>query len=337
MKLRTLRKTRVSLDIGENYKDPAEFRDLVVLADELGFDTAWLGDHFMPWFHSGNKSSFVWSLVGPCLERTRSIKVGPFVTTPIGGRYHPAIVAQAVATLDNMYPGRVVVAVGSGEAMNEVPFFQGGTWPSWEERTERLVEGVRLMRRLWESDDYFDFDGKYFPMKQVFLYTKPKTSLGVYFSAIGPKAATKAGEIGAHLVTLNSRNDLDRCRNVIFPEFEQAARKHGKDPSKLEKVVSLSFAVGSREEVIRGGREAAGIIARGSLAEPDPRRIQDMGNRLVSDEDIVKATHICASWEEAVDYVNDFAKLGVAEVVLPSGSDAGLIRRFAEEILPQVK
>jgi coenzyme F420-dependent glucose-6-phosphate dehydrogenase len=99
---------KISLDIGENERDPADFRDCVMLADKLGFDVAWLGDHFMPWLHSGNRSAYVWSLIGPCLERTKNIKVGPFVTSPIGGRYNPAIVAQASATHDSMYSNRFV-------------------------------------------------------------------------------------------------------------------------------------------------------------------------------------------------------------------------------------
>lgn len=323
---------RISLDVGENHKDPAEFRDCIVLADKLGFDTAWLGDHFMPWFHTSGRSSFVWSMIGPCLERTHNIKVGPLVTTPIGGRYHPAIIAQASATLDNMYPGRFALGVGSGEAMNEVPFL--GRWPAWQERTERLLEGIKLMKELWNSGSYFDFEGKYFEMKNVFLYTKPKTELRIYFSAIGPKTAKIAGEIGADLLTLNSHNSFERIRDVVIPAYESGVRSSNKDPAEGGKVISLTFAVGSRDEVVKEGREASGIIAKGSLDEPDPRKIQEMGNKFVSDEKLASDLHICSTWQEAVEYVSKFQKLGADEVILPSGPDPKMINKYAQEILP---
>ena len=155
----------------------------------------------MPWMDSGKRSAFVWSLMGSALEASKKIQVGPYVSTPIGARYHPAIVAQASATLDNMYPGRFIIGVGTGEAVNEAMFLPSG-WPRWKERTDRLVEGVELMKRLWSSDSYFDFQGNYFKMNQVFLYTKPKTNLKVYFSAVGEKFAEISGKYGDGLITL---------------------------------------------------------------------------------------------------------------------------------------
>ena len=90
----------IQLDLGENWYDPSGFVDALVCAEDSGFKTAWFGDHFMPWFHSGNRSQFVWSTLGAAMQRTQKIKTGPLVTPPIGARYHPAIVAQASATLD---------------------------------------------------------------------------------------------------------------------------------------------------------------------------------------------------------------------------------------------
>ena len=128
-------KIRFQLDLGENDFDPAQFVDGVVYADELGFDTAWFGDHFFPWYHSGKKSAFAWAVMSVALEKTNRIKVGPLVSTPIGGRYHPALIAQASATIDNMYPGRFSLGVGTGEAVNERPFFND-KWPTWNERID---------------------------------------------------------------------------------------------------------------------------------------------------------------------------------------------------------
>lgn len=322
---------KISLDLGENEKDPADFRDCVVLADKLGFAAAWLGDHFMPWVHSGNRSAYVWSLMGACFEQTKSIKIGPLVTSPIGARYHPAIIAQASATLDNMYPNRFLLGVGTGEAMNEVPFLE--VWPPWQERVERLVEGILLIRKLWESTSYIDFDGKYFRMKQVYLYTKPKTNLKIYFSGVGPKSAYYAGMYGDHLVTLSSNNPLERCRDVIFPSFEKGAKAAGKDPQTMEKVISLSFTLEDKESYLASARKYAGISAKGSWDQTDPRRIEAIGYSL-PEEEVLNSTYLCSSWSDLIDTISKFHEIGATQVTLYSGPNPKLIRTYAKEILP---
>src|SRR3990172_4289655 len=158
---------KISVNLGEGYNDPRRFVECAVIAEKYGFDTVWFGDHLVPWTHSQNKSAFVWSVMPSALERTNRIKVGALVTSPIGGRYHPLIIGQAAATLDNIYPGRFRLGVGSGEAINESNFFPNG-WPRWQERIERLSEAVVLVRSMWESEEYFSYQGKYFKISNFF-------------------------------------------------------------------------------------------------------------------------------------------------------------------------
>ena len=329
------RDLKISLDIGENEKDPAEFRDLVVLSDKLGFDVAWLGDHFLPWMDSGNRSAYVWSLMGSALEASKNIKVGPYVTTPIGARYHPAIIAQACATLDNMYPGRFILGVGTGEAVNEAMFLPHG-WPPWKERAERLVEGVDLMRKLWSSDSYFDFDGSYFKMKQVFLYTKPKTDLKVYFSAVGEKFAELSGMHSDGLITLTSRHSREHLRDVIFPSFDRGARSAGKDPSKIEKMISFNFTLEDPDSYLKSHKKHAGNLVKKALAEPDTRRIENMGEEL-TDEAVLKGTNFCSSWSDVIDLIFKYKEIGVNHFVLASGPDRIKIRTYANRILKEFR
>jgi G6PDH family F420-dependent oxidoreductase len=331
MRGRRTRRPEIGLDIGENHKDPADFRDAVILAGRLGFDVAWLGDHFMPWVHSGARSAFVWSLLGSSFEASKKVRVGPYVTTPIGGRYHPAVVAQAAATLDSMYPGRFVLGVGTGEAMNEAPFMPA--WPRWRERMDRLIEGVQFMRKLWTSDSYFDFDGKYFKSRQVFLYTKPRTDIKVLFSSVGEKSATIAGEHGDGIITVNMRNSLDRIRQTIFGNFDAGARAAGKDPSTLEKVVTVGFTFESEREFLKRARGGSGPLAKGSYDEPDPRRIERMGST-IPDDDLLRTTQFCSSWPEVAELVWRYKDMGATQVVLPAAADPELIRRYARRLLP---
>ena len=132
-----LRDLKISVNLGEGYNDPMCFVECAVVAEKYGFDTVWFGDHLLPWIHSQSRSAFVWSVLPLALDRTKRINAGVLVTSPIGGRYHPLIVGQAAATLDNLFPGRFHLGVGSGESVNESNFFVNG-WPKWKERMSQI-------------------------------------------------------------------------------------------------------------------------------------------------------------------------------------------------------
>jgi coenzyme F420-dependent glucose-6-phosphate dehydrogenase len=319
------------VNIGEGYHDPMQFVECVAVAERYGFDAVWFGDHLLPWIHNQNKSAFVWSVMASALDRTERIKVGPIVTSPIGGRYHPAIIGQAAATLDNMYPERFQLGVGSGEAINEANFFPNG-WPRWQERIDRLAEAVVLMKRMWESEEYFSYQGKYFKMNNFFLYTKPKSKIPVYFAAQGRKAAAYAGIYGDHLVTVNSP---ENCRDVIFPSFEESARKVGKNPSKMEKMVEISLYFSDKnvgvKEVRRKGE--AGFFAKGSFDETDPRKIQEMSN-LVVDKTIVDNFCFVSSPDDIIETIERYLYADATHVELVTHSFPDRIEFIGEKVLP---
>jgi len=326
---------RLSLDLGEDDYDPAVFVEAAQFAEKQGFSRVWLGDHFMPWVHSGNRSAFVWSVLAVCLDRTSSIQAGPYVTSPIGGRYHPAIVAQAVATLDNMYPGRCLLGVGTGEAVNEASFFERG-WPNWKERVERLVEGLRLIEELFKMGTPFDFEGKYFKMKDVMLYTKPKTNIPFYFSAVGEKSAFLAGKHAGNIITLTTHNSLERCGKVILPAFEKGLREAGRDPSKSEKIGSLSFTFEDRATYVNEARKRAGLIAPKSWDVRDPRVVEELG-KSVDEKRIVDSTFFCENWDDLAQVIKSFGRIGFTEIVLYTGPKKESIREVAENLLPNFK
>jgi len=316
-------------DLGENYFDPYDFVDAATHAEKLGYTTAWFGDHFVPWFHSGKKSSFVWSVMSVALEKTSSIRVGPFVTTPIGGRYHPASVAQASATIDNMYPGRFVLGVGTGEAINERPFFNGH-WPAWTERIDRLTEGLTLIRRLWESQEPFSFDGKYFKSDFFHLYTKPKTKIPVFFSAVGKNAAYKAGQYGDHLVTLSRAGGLNRIRDTIIPPFKRGCEDSGRKIGKV--VVSLNVSLENPKELWAKSRKEFGYVTRDAWSVKTPLEVEARGDALTV-EDLKDAVYFCKDWKEAVGVVEQCQQIGANAVVLGTGLDKRLMEQYAANIL----
>jgi len=169
---------------------PQELLDLAVLAEEKGFDSIWVSDHYQPFKHTDGHSPFSLAWLGAAGQRTRRAILGTSVLTPTF-RYHPAVVAQAFATLDRLTPERVILGVGTGESMNEVPVI-GIDWPPFKERLGRLREAVDLMRRLW-TEDFVTFEGEYYRTKDVTLYDKPARPVPIYVGAGGEVAARFAG------------------------------------------------------------------------------------------------------------------------------------------------
>jgi len=322
---------KLSVDIGESYNEPMRFVECAIMADKYGFDTVWFGDHLLPWTHRRRGAPFVWSVMPLALERTRKVKIGAHVTTPIGGRYHPLIIAQAAATLDNMFPGRFALGVGSGEAMNEALFFSGN-WPKWNERIKRLAEAILLIRKAWETRDYFAFEGSYFKVENFFLYTKPKSSIPIYFSALGEKAAAYAGTYGDHLITITSP---EVCRDVIFPSFESSATKAGKNPSTMEKMVPISVWFVDKEhgpeEVRRSGD--AGLLAKEARDERDPRKIEKMAQS-VSDDRILASKCFFSSPDELIDLIDNYRRIGATHIAFDIQSFPERIEILGERVLP---
>jgi coenzyme F420-dependent glucose-6-phosphate dehydrogenase len=303
-------------------------------SEKAGFDSVWFGDHFLPWHHSFKHSCFVWSVMAAAAERTRRIPVGVDVTVPIGGRYHPAIVAQAVSTLGAMYPGRILLGVGNGEAMNEKRFMSH--WPKWRERMERLTEALDFIRRLWIEEDFFDYHGKYFAMDKAFLYVKPKRAIPIYFSAIGEKAAFFAGMHGDHLITVNTQ---ERCRDVIFPQFEKGALAAGKDSRRMQKVVSVIGGVADIPGAVRRIRRIhAGSMIMSNFEEEDPRKIEESQSR-VTDEMIHQNYCLSKDGEELIEAFDSFRKIGADQVIFTdfSPDPKKTTQVFRRKVIPYFK
>jgi len=327
---------RFGFDVDGGWLSPNDHVDSAVLAEKLGYDSLWIGDHLMPWFDDAAQAPAAWPWLGVALARTSRIKVGPAVTVPIGGRYHPVLVGQAAATLDSMFPGRFVLGVGTGQAMSEQRFME--SWPGWKERGERLEEGLKLIRKLWTEDRYFDWKGKFFPMEKMYLYTRPAGPIDVYVSARGRHAARIAGQLGDHLMTPVS--DTAKIRDEIIPEFERSVRLSGRDPSKAHKIGYMAVGIGDVDELVnllRNSAGAAGLIdaARGEM---DPRKIQEMSAQAPRDL-LIKHHHLVRRAEELIEPAQALVDAGCDYLIFNDESrrTSSALRSIAEEVVPQVK
>src|SRR5664279_4721060 len=168
--------------------DPRELVEIAVAAEAHGMQSVAVSDHFQPWRHEGGHAPFSLTWMAAVGERTKTIQIGTSVMTPTF-RYNPAVIAQAFASMGVMYPGRIMLGVGTGEALNEVATgFRGAgeqTWPDFKERFARLREAVELMRALW-SDDRVSFEGDFYSTHDASIYDRPDQPIPIYIAAGGP-------------------------------------------------------------------------------------------------------------------------------------------------------
>ena len=253
--------------------DPKTLLDYAVLAEQLGFDSVAVSDHFHPWRDSGGHAPFAFAWLGAVTARTSRVRLGTSVVTP-SFRYHPAIVAQAMATIALLAPGRVFLGVGSGESMNETPLTTT-EWPEPGERLRRLREAVSLIKKLW-SENYVTFEGKYFRTTEAKLFDKPRDPIPLLIAAGGPQAAAFAGRDGDGIIVTSGKG-AELYRDTLVPAMEKGARDKGRDPATLERMIEMKVSFDhDRSRAMEDTKEWAALAlpAEDKAGVEDPREME---------------------------------------------------------------
>jgi len=303
--------------------------DYAVLAQKAGFSAIWASDHFQPWFHTGAKETQAWVWLATLLERTKQIPVGTGVTASIL-RYHPAIIAQVFASLEAMHGKRVFLTLGAGEALNELPL--GYDWISIKKRRERVEESVILIRKLI-SEDFVNFSGKHFSLRDANLYMK--ATFPIYIGASGPKMAEVVGELGDGFLTIKG---ADYAKAELFPAIERGARKVGKKLDDITKVVEIDMSYHrDYKTALAPLRTQAGTLFPEVFTDAiyDPREIERMGSK-VSDEELAKSFVVAQNPEDIIKPIESAFKLGFDHVYVASLSpdERAFIKLCGEKVLP---
>ncbi|WP_291799535.1 TIGR03557 family F420-dependent LLM class oxidoreductase [Cellulomonas sp.] len=223
---------------------PTEAIELAVHAESRGFSGVMAADHFQPWVPAQGQSAFVWNVLAALGERTRG-DIGPGVTAPTF-RWHPAMVAQASATLAAMYPGRHWLGIGSGEALNEhvvAPY-----WPEAPERINRMFEAVELIKKLFHASIAgrdVKHAGTYYKLESTRLWTMPEVAPEVLIATAGPVTAKRAGRVADGLITVGA--PLEKIAG-LFQRFDEGAQESGRDPATLPKVLQLHLSWAQTDE-----------------------------------------------------------------------------------------
>src|SRR5918997_5722414 len=225
---------------------PTELLGYGVRAEELGFDSVFISDHLQPWRHDGGHAPAALPWLGALVARTERVTVGTSVLTPTF-RYHPAVVAQAFATLGCLAPGRVILGVGSGESLNEVPL--GTVWPDGKERFARLKEAVTLIRRLW-TEDRVSFEGTYYRTEHATVYDKPERPVPVYIGASGPSATRMAGRLADGFITTSGK-DPSLYTDTLMPALAEGIEKAARRPEDVERLLEVKVSFDHDLELAR--------------------------------------------------------------------------------------
>jgi len=291
---------------------------LASAVEKAGFDSIWVADHFAPFSHEmglmnpasvGNWMAL--PILPLILSNTTRCAAGTNVLCPTL-RYHPAIIAQYFAQLDYLFPGRTIMGVGAGEAVNETPIV--GRFPPYRERMERLEEAIEVMRKLWASEDYFDYQGRYYKLKNVFLYAKPKEKIPIVISAFGEKSAELAGKVGDGIIIHWARPQ--QKRNLILERFVEAAKKTGKDPETMIKAAYFQGGITSDPlPVVRFAKSSWSWARLTSINEPDPRKVDETG-RALSDEEVLKHLTLVPKVDDLIKSFDSALKAGINHLIM---------------------
>lgn len=305
---------------------PDELLELVRRAGAAGFEAAMCSDHFHPWSTAQGQSGFAWSWLGAAMATT-ALPYG-VVTSPVG-RYHPAVVAQAAATLARMFEGRFWLAAGSGEALNEA--ITGGAWPAKDLRNRRLLEAVQVMRALWRGEEVTHRGT--FTVERATLYTRPDTPPPVFVAALSPETARWAGGWADGLITVSMPRE--KLRAIV-----DAFRDGGGDGKPLRLQVKLAFA-GSDADALAGAHaQWRTNVFDGPVSEDlrTPAHFEAAA-RHVRPEDVAAMVRVSADPQRQLAWLREDLELGFDELLLHNvhRDQAAFIDAFGEHVLPALR
>jgi coenzyme F420-dependent glucose-6-phosphate dehydrogenase len=315
-------------DVRDNVR---RVRDL----EEAGFTHIWEGDHTLPWQHSSGHSAGIWATLTAFLANTERAIVGPMVIPPIGIRHQPVDVAVEMATLALLYPGRVALGVGTGEAMNEKT--TTGRWPPLRERIERLTEAIELIRRCWSEPDYFRHRGRHFD-SFFFLYQKPDGRIPIICAAGGPKMAGNAGRLADGYVAVGVPPIVHE--QTLIPAFEAGASDAGRTAGDGLRCawVSTSYHP-DRRRAIEGARVYGGLLIPEAYSYIQDPRVIEQRALLVRDEALLDAFCVASSGEEIIARFEAFIAAGCDHIIWADMSpDPSLVAPICrDEVLPYLQ
>lgn len=336
--------TGAKVRIRVGYKASAEQfgpRDLVeyaVRAEELGLDSVTVSDHFLPWRHEGGHAPFALAWMAAVGERTNRVLIGTSVLTPTF-RYNPAVIAQAFATMGLLYPGRIMLGVGTGEALNEIAV-SGREWPEFKERFARLREAVELIRNLWTQDEGVSSDGPFYKLVDASIYDRPETPVKVYVAAGGPVVARYAGRTADGFIATSGKG-MELYTEKLIPAVKEGAEKGERSFDDVDRMLEVKISY-DRDPAL--ALENTRFWAPLSLTPEQKHSVQSATEmeRLADElpiEQVAQRWIVASDPEEVVRQLQPYLDAGFNHLVMhgPGHDQERFLTQFTSDVLPLLR
>jgi len=320
----------------EQFPSP-QLLDFAVLAERTGFDSVFISDHFQPWRHTGGQAPFSIAWLGALGAKTSRIVMGTSVLTPTF-RYHPSVVAQAFATLENLFPGRVVLGAGTGESLNEVPA-SGLVWPPQKERTARFKEAIDLIGRLWR-EERLTYEGQYYRTEKATIYERPQAPPRIFIAAAGPVMAKMAGEKGAGFICTSGKK-MELYTETLLPNVAAGLAARPAPAEEFDRMIEIKLSFDAdRRRALEDTRcwAALGLTPDEKMNTEDPLDMERLADSLPLER-------AAARWivsddpAEVVERVKVYTRMGFNHLVFhaPGPDQARFLELFSQSVMPALR
>jgi coenzyme F420-dependent glucose-6-phosphate dehydrogenase len=321
---------------------PRELVELAVAAEAHGFESVAVSDHFQPWRQRDGHAPFSLAWLAAAGERTTRVRLGTSVLTPTF-RYNPAVIAQAFATLGTLYPDRVWLGVGTGEALNEIATgFRGAgeqDWPGFSERFARLREAVRLIRALWNGNRV-SFSGDYYSTHDASVYDAPDGGVPIYIAAGGPVVATYAGRVGDGFIATSGKG-RELYAEKLMPALRTGAEAAGRDTARIDRMIEIKLSYETtRDRALENTRFWAPLALSAEQKHDitDPVEMEHAANALPL-EQVAKRWIVGTDPEQVVTQIAEYVDHGFTHLVFhaPGHDQVRFMELFERDLAARLR
>ncbi len=317
--------------------DPRTLLEFSVIAEEVGFDSVMVSDHFQPWRHNDGHAPFSLAWLAALAERTSRVMIGTSVATPTF-RYHPSVVAQAMGTIGLLSNDRAMLGVGTGESMNEVPA-TGMEWPGFKERFGRLREACELMQILWR-EDRVTFEGEYYQTKEATIYDKPEKPVPLYVAASGPTASRLAGRIADGFICTSGKAP-ELYSETLLPNVQLGAERAERDYDSIEHMIEMKVSFDSdMDRAMDDTRHwaALALTPEQKSGVEDPIEMERLADELPV-EQAASRWIVSTDADEHIERIKPYLDLGFTHLVFhaPGPDQERFLRLYSQEVLPKLR
>ena len=317
--------------------DPKRLLAFSCAAEQAGFDSVFVSDHFQPWKHTDGHAPSALAWLGALGASTNRIVMGTSVLTPTF-RYHPSVVAQVFGTLGMMFPGRVILGVGTGESLNEVPS-SGMKWPEMKERFARMREAIALIRKLW-TEDRVSFEGQYYRTEKATIYDKPDAPVPIYVAGAGPMVAKYAGRSADGFICTSGKK-WDLYTETLLPNVADGIKAAGTPKPDYDRLIEMKVSFDTdRDRALQDTRHwaALALTPEEKMSVEDPAEMERLSAALPV-ERAASRWIVSTDPEEHVEKIRPYVELGFNHLVFhaPGPDQERFLKLYGEQVLPLLR